>query len=87
MASTNPTAPEGSGTARYPNGAVVPMNPRARAPVVAVLGVFAQAFAFELGEHSEQLQHHPPGRGPRVDALTGGQHPHPERVQPFDQLE
>jgi hypothetical protein len=55
--------------------------------VVAVLGVFAQAFAFELGEHSEQLQHHPPGRGPRVDALTGGQHPHPERVQPFDQLE
>jgi hypothetical protein len=51
---------------------------------VAILAAFAQAFAFELGEHPEQLQHQPPCRGPGVDALAGRQHPHPERVQSLD---
>jgi hypothetical protein len=56
-------------------------------PVGAVAGAFPQPFAFELGEHAEQLQHHPPGRGLRVDALGGGDHPQPKRVQVLDQAE
>ena len=56
-------------------------------PVGAVDRAFAQPFAFELGERAEQPQHHPPGRGLRVDHVGGGDHPQPERVEVLDQAE
>jgi hypothetical protein len=52
-----------------------------------VVRAFPDAFTFELGEHAEQLQHQPAGRGAGVQAVPDADHPDPEGVQLLHQGE